>query len=43
MAILTRYRAQLNKGAKDLLEKETLLPAELPTLYPQIAAQKVLS
>lgn len=30
--ILKTYRAQLNAGAKDLLEKETLLPEELPSI-----------
>ncbi|HEY2863883.1 MAG TPA: ATP-dependent zinc metalloprotease FtsH [Casimicrobiaceae bacterium] len=32
MRILTTYRGQLDEGAKLLLEKETLLPAELPQL-----------
>ncbi len=32
MHILKTYRTQLNEGAKDLLEKETLLPDELPKL-----------
>jgi ATP-dependent Zn protease len=34
MQILKTYRAQLNVGAKDLLEKETLLLEELPSLEP---------
>ena len=34
MHILKTYRRQLDKGAELLLEKETLLPAELPQLVP---------
>jgi cell division protease FtsH len=43
MHILETYRTQLNEGAADLLEKETLLLAELPKLGPQPERQKVLS
>jgi hypothetical protein len=43
MNILRAYRPQLNEGAKNLLEKETLLPDELPVLDLRPALQKVLS
>jgi cell division protease FtsH len=36
--ILTRYQAQLEEGAQRLLEKETLLAAEMPVLIPSSAA-----
>ncbi len=44
LAILRRYRSQLEQGAKLLLEKETLTPWELPPLdelKPPIAATKL--
>ena len=43
MNVLKTYRSQLNEGAKNLLEKETLLPGELPSLDLRLTPQKVLS
>jgi cell division protease FtsH len=42
MSILKTYRAQLNEGAKNLLERETLLPGELPSLDLRLTPQKAL-
>ena len=43
MDILKTYRTQLNEGAAALLEKETLLLAELPRLPPQPEHRTVLA
>ena len=43
MQILKTYRAQLNVGAKDLLEKETLLLEELPKLEPLVMHQMAVA
>jgi cell division protease FtsH len=43
MQILATYRTQLNEGAAALLEKETLLPDELPNIDPPPEPRKALA